>query len=154
VNDAAPQKAGTEPSGSEVSARPRILPTSTALRTGQTARAAACADHAGPPGAASGARRPPSFPRQLSGLCRRYVRATDLTRLPPAFVSVGAIGGFRDEDVDYAVRLNQAGVPCELHVYPGVPHGYQMAQATTVVRRAAGHIEDWLSAQLAADGAK
>lgn len=87
-------------------------------------------------------------------LCRRYVRATDLTRLPPAFVSVSAIDGFRDEDVDYAVRLNQAGVPCELHVYPGVPHGYQMAQATTVVRRAAGHIEDWLSAQLAADGAK
>jgi len=60
-------------------------------------------------------------------------RATDLTGLPPAFVSVGAIDGFRDEDVDYALRLNQAGVPCELHVYPGVPHAYQLAQGTSVV---------------------
>ena len=80
--------------------------------------------------------------------CAAPARATDLTRLPPAFVSVGAIDGFRDEDVDYALRLNQAGVPCELHVYPGVPHGYQMAQEAMVVRQAARHIDDWLAAQL------
>lgn len=70
--------------------------------------------------------------------------------MPSAFVSVGGIDGFRDEDVDYAQRLNQAGVPCELHVYPGVPHGYQVAQGSYVVRRAARHIEEWLSAQLQA----
>src|SRR5919106_2037840 len=77
--------------------------------------------------------------------------ATDLAALPPAFVSVGTIDGFRDEDVDYALRLNQAGVPCELHVYPGVPHGYQMARDTAVVREAERHIETWISATLAAD---
>src|SRR5919106_5139412 len=77
--------------------------------------------------------------------------ATDLAGLPPAFVSVGTIDGFRDEDVNYALRLNQAGVPCELHVYPGVPHGYQMAHDTTVVREAERHIETWISATLAAD---
>ena len=53
-------------------------------------------------------------------------RATDLSGLPPAFVSVGAVDGFRDEDVDYALRLNQAGVPTELHVYPGACHGFNV----------------------------
>ena len=55
---------------------------------------------------------------------RRPRRADDLSGLPPAFVSVGAVDGFRDEDVDYALRLNQAGVPAELHVYPGACHGF------------------------------
>ena len=38
-------------------------------------------------------------------------RATDLAGLPPTCIVVGSIDGFRDEDVDYAQRLNQAGVP-------------------------------------------
>ena len=53
-------------------------------------------------------------------------RATDLSGLPPAFVSVGAVDGFCDEDVDYALRLNHAGVPTELHVYPGACHGFNV----------------------------
>ena len=36
-------------------------------------------------------------------------RAEDLTGLPPAYVSVGTVDGFLDEDVDYAMRLNHAG---------------------------------------------
>ena len=39
---------------------------------------------------------------------------------------VGGADGFRDEDIDYAMRLNQCGVPTELHVLPGAPHGVQM----------------------------
>ena len=54
-------------------------------------------------------------------------RATDLSGLPPVFVSVGGVDGFLAEDVDYAVRLMQAGVPTELHVYPGAPHGYALS---------------------------
>ncbi|HWI43143.1 MAG TPA: alpha/beta hydrolase [Nocardioides sp.] len=50
-------------------------------------------------------------------------RATDLAGLAPAFVGVGDIDAFVDEDVDYAMRLSRAGVPTELHVYPGVIHG-------------------------------
>lgn len=46
-------------------------------------------------------------------------RATDLSGLPPAYVSVGGADGFRDEDTVYAMRLAGAGVPTELHVYPG-----------------------------------
>ena len=43
-------------------------------------------------------------------------------------VIVGGADGFRDEDIDYALRLNQAGVPTELHVYRG-------AARRAVVRR-------------------
>ncbi len=50
-------------------------------------------------------------------------RATDLSGLPPAFVTVGTEDLFRDEDIDYAQRLMAAGVPTELEVYPGVFHG-------------------------------
>ena len=51
-------------------------------------------------------------------------RASDLRGLPPTYISVGALDGFADEDVDYANRLRHAGVPLELHVYPGAPHGF------------------------------
>jgi acetyl esterase/lipase len=76
-------------------------------------------------------------------------RATDLAGLPPAFVAVGAVDGFRDEDVDYALRLNQSGVPTELHVYPGACHGFsQLAPEAPVARRCRRDLEEWLSAQL------
>ena len=52
---------------------------------------------------------------------RRSARATDLSGLPPAYVSVGAVDGFRDEEVDYALRLNQPGVPTERTTRSSVP---------------------------------
>lgn len=50
-------------------------------------------------------------------------RATDLAGLPPMFIDVGDVDLFRDEDVAFAARLLQSGVPTELHVYPGAYHG-------------------------------
>lgn len=50
-------------------------------------------------------------------------RATDLTGLPPAIVTVGALDMFLDEDISYAQAMLRAGVPVELHVYPGAFHG-------------------------------
>ena len=76
-------------------------------------------------------------------------RATDLTGLPPAFVSVGALDGFRDEDIDYAQRLMQAGVPTELHVYPGLPHGVQLFTDAAVVKQAVRDREDWIGRHIA-----
>jgi acetyl esterase/lipase len=76
-------------------------------------------------------------------------RATDLSGLPPTCVVVGSIDGFRDEDIDYAQRLNQAGVPCELHVIAGLPHGYLLVPDTVAVRLAGHCMDDWLSRQLA-----
>jgi acetyl esterase/lipase len=51
-------------------------------------------------------------------------RATDLSNLPPASIDVGSAEVFRDEDVDYAVRIWQAGGQAELHVWPGAFHGF------------------------------
>jgi acetyl esterase/lipase len=51
-------------------------------------------------------------------------RAEDLSNLPPALIQVGDLEVFRDEDIDYATRLLRAGVPTELHVYPGAYHGW------------------------------
>jgi acetyl esterase/lipase len=64
-------------------------------------------------------------------------------------VAVGRSTDFAMRDVDHALRLNQAGAPCELHVYPGVPRGYQIAQDASVVQETAHHIDDWLAAQVA-----
>ena len=50
-------------------------------------------------------------------------RATDLAGLPPAHINVGTLDLFVDEDVAYAQALLAAGVPVELHVYPGAFHG-------------------------------
>ncbi len=72
-------------------------------------------------------------------------RATDLSGLPPALVLVGAVDGFRDEDVDYATRLCQAGVSTELHVYPGAPHGFSLFPDAAVSRQASADIRRWLS---------
>jgi len=75
-------------------------------------------------------------------------RAEDLSGLPPALVIVGGADGFRDEDIVYALRLNQAGVPTELHVLPGAPHGVQMFVDCAVARRWDAIVNDWLRLQL------
>jgi acetyl esterase/lipase len=77
-------------------------------------------------------------------------RATDLTGLPPAFVTVGGADGFRDEDIVYALRLGEAGVPTELHVLPGAPHGVQMFQGTGLATRWSSLVTDWLGRMLKA----
>ncbi len=53
-------------------------------------------------------------------------RAEDLTNLPPALVTVGAMDLFRDENIDYAQRLMAAGVPTDLQVFAGMFHGAEM----------------------------
>lgn len=75
-------------------------------------------------------------------------RATNLQDLPPTFICVGAIDGFCDEDVEYATRLRHAGVSCELHVYPGAPHGFDSVTPNSrVAQRASRELMQWLTTQ-------
>jgi acetyl esterase/lipase len=51
-------------------------------------------------------------------------RQNDLSGLAPAWLGVGTRDLFHDEDLTYAERLNQAGVPCATEVVPGAFHGF------------------------------
>lgn len=53
-------------------------------------------------------------------------RAENLEGLPPAYIAVGDIDLFAEEDADYGRRLIAAGVPTELHIYPGGCHAFDM----------------------------
>ena len=60
-----------------------------------------------------------------------------LDALPPAFIAVGALDLFLEEDVAYALRLARAGVPVEFHVYPGGVHGFDAVPGALADRFAA-----------------
>jgi acetyl esterase/lipase len=61
-------------------------------------------------------------------------RAESLAGLPATFMSTGALDLFLEEDMEYARRLMRAGVPTELHVYPGAFHGFSQAESARVAR--------------------
>lgn len=63
------------------------------------------------------------------------VRALDLGGLPPAFIDVGAAEIFRDEAIDYAGRIWQAGGDAELHVWSGAFHACDIFAPHTSVGR-------------------
>lgn len=51
-------------------------------------------------------------------------RRGDLSGLPPAFIGVGTLDLFLDEDVAYAGALRAAGVPVDLSVVPAAFHAF------------------------------
>lgn len=78
-------------------------------------------------------------------------RATDLSGLPASFVDVGSVETFRDEDIDYAARLLQAGVQTELHVWPGGFHGFDgMAPRASLSQTASATRAAWVRRLLTA----
>jgi acetyl esterase/lipase len=62
-------------------------------------------------------------------------RCDDLSGLPPTWIGVGSADLFHDEDVDYAMRLRDAGVPTQLEVVAGAFHGFDRAGAVTSIAR-------------------
>ncbi len=69
--------------------------------------------------------------------------AEDLAGLPPTWIGTGSLDLFLDEDLDYALRLVKAGVPVELHSYPGAIHAFN---AVTEAAAAKAFTRDLLSA--------
>ena len=63
-------------------------------------------------------------------------RTANLAGLPPAWIGVGSIDLFVEEDIEYAERLVRAGTPTELLVVPGAFHGFDvMAPDSTPAKR-------------------
>jgi acetyl esterase/lipase len=76
-------------------------------------------------------------------------RRTDLRGLPPAWIGVGDIDLFCEEDRDYARRLRDAGVECAFDLVKGAPHGFEtFAPKAAVTQRYLQRGRAWLGAQL------
>jgi acetyl esterase/lipase len=53
-------------------------------------------------------------------------RMQDARGLPEVYLEVGELDIFRDEGIAFALRTLAAGVSTELHVHPGVTHGWEI----------------------------
>lgn len=62
-------------------------------------------------------------------------RATNLSDLPPTYLSTMQYDPLRDEGIEFALRLMQAGVAVELHSFPGTFHGSAIFSGASVSRR-------------------
>jgi acetyl esterase/lipase len=64
-------------------------------------------------------------------------RAGDLSGLPRTFIDCGSAETFRDEDMDFAQRLSQAGVQVDLHIWGGGWHGSDLIASEAALSKAA-----------------
>lgn len=79
-------------------------------------------------------------------------RRNDLSGLPPTWIGVGDVDLFHDEDVAYARRLEQAGVPTTLHLVPGAAHGFEgWAPTTSLARTFLAESRAWLATVVTKD---
>lgn len=49
-------------------------------------------------------------------------RLTDFTNLPPTYITCGLLDIFRDDNVNFALKLWENGQDCDLRIVNGVPH--------------------------------
>ncbi len=57
-------------------------------------------------------------------------RREDLSGLPPAWIGVGTLDVFYEEDMMYAQRLKEAGIECDLNIVEGAFHGFDAFDQT------------------------
>ena len=77
-------------------------------------------------------------------------RADDLSNLPSAYIASAEFDPNRDEAIDYAQRLLQAGVSVELHQWSGTFHGSQAILSAEVSQRQIAELGSVLRRALAA----
>ncbi|KAK5128099.1 hypothetical protein LTR08_004204 [Meristemomyces frigidus] len=64
-------------------------------------------------------------------------RLENMSDLAPLYLDVPALDILRDEGIEYARKAARAGVEVELHVYPGVPHSFEVLCPRTKIAKAA-----------------
>lgn len=77
-------------------------------------------------------------------------RREDLAGLPPAWIYTSDIELFHDEDLEYARRLEAAGVDVTLEVVHAAPHGFEAwATDTPLAQQLFSNARAWLGGKLA-----
>ena len=76
--------------------------------------------------------REPGHPDNAAGVAGRE---ETMSGLPPAWLGVGSIDLFVEENMTYAARLIAAGIPTELTVVPGAYHAFQYFAPDTRVAK-------------------
>ncbi len=72
---------------------------------------------------------------QLPSYYAAPLQAEDYSGLPPTFIVAAEFDPLRDEAIQYAQKLYQANVCCELHVYPKVGHAFDMVGIAPMTER-------------------
>jgi acetyl esterase/lipase len=76
-------------------------------------------------------------------------RREDLRGLPKAWIGVGDVELFFEENKAYANKLTAAGVPCELDVVSGAPHAFEgVAPESQLARDYMARAKSWLKKAL------
>lgn len=63
-------------------------------------------------------------------------RAKDLSGLPRTYIDCGSAETFRDEDIEYARRLSEAGVNVDFHMWGGGFHGFDAVSNDAAIAQA------------------
>ena len=63
-------------------------------------------------------------------------RVDDLHDLPTTYLDVGTVDLFMEEGIQYGTKLTQHGVQLEMHIWPGLPHGWEGASSTSWYKKA------------------
>ena len=71
-------------------------------------------------------------------------RHEDLTGSPPAWIGVGTLDVFYEEDMMYAQRLKEAGIECDLNIVEGAFHGFDVFDQELSI------VQDFRKSQIAA----
>lgn len=78
-------------------------------------------------------------------------RRLDLRGLPKAWIGVGDVELFFDENKSYADKLIAAGVPCELDIVSGAPHAFEgLAPDSELAKAYLARAKNWLKQALRA----
>ncbi|PVH89956.1 alpha/beta-hydrolase [Cadophora sp. DSE1049] len=73
-------------------------------------------------------------------------RPTDLSNLPPTYIDAGECELYRDPSGKYAMDMWRCGSTCELHVWPGAFHGFDMLDnpSISLIQTAIAAKRSWL----------